>query len=297
MTLSWDATGDIVMKREKQNYYYESTTTNLIKGGPSLSITSTLSKSHGTMDIIQWMNCFIEKYKQVYGYSEQFSKPPIIHPDCALVFLSAGIQIFNRNETMNRYIARCWRIIHHTASKQDLEITIVHACLDHFMKNVKKNASKHLNKKQVPFGMWLMPLLFNSSTLDEMIIVWRNICILLLSVNQNDHFKISSSVLPTQDDRSWKQYSANFRREPAGYSYFPRWKPREKTRNPTKGTGSDRRNTASMKSPEGPGTGRFRAGLFDLGSDAAIQLVSNVINEFSKAIGLTMVISICLSMI
>ncbi|CAF1469173.1 unnamed protein product [Adineta ricciae] len=29
--------------------------------------------------------------------------------------------------------------------------------------------------------------------------------------------------------------------------------------------GSDRRNTASMKSTEGPGTGRFRAGLFDLG--------------------------------
>ncbi|CAF1141882.1 unnamed protein product [Adineta ricciae] len=42
----------------------------------------------------------------------------------------------------------------------------------------------------------------------------------------------------TQDDRSWKQYSANFRRKPAGYSYFPRWKPREKTRSPTKGTGN-----------------------------------------------------------
>ena len=43
--------------------------------------------------------------------------------------------------------------------------------------------------------MWLMALLVNSNTLDEMIIVWRNICILLLSVNQNDHFKIFSSFL------------------------------------------------------------------------------------------------------
>ncbi len=31
------------------------------------------------------------------------------------------------------------------------------------------------------------------------------------------------------------------------------------------GTGSVYRNTASMKSPEYHGTGRFRAGLFDLG--------------------------------
>ncbi|CAF1412635.1 unnamed protein product [Adineta ricciae] len=201
MPLSWDATGGIVMKREKQIYYYELTMTNLIKGGPSLPITSMLSESHGTMDIIHWMNCFIEKYKQIYGYSEQFPKPPIIHSDRALVFLNAGIQIFNRDETMNRYIERCWRIIHRTASKQDLEITIVHACLGHFMKNVKKHASKHMNKKQVPFGMWLMALLVNSNTLNEMIIVWRNICTLLLSVNQNDHFKISLSVLSKMADQ------------------------------------------------------------------------------------------------
>ncbi len=39
----------------------------------------------------------------------------------ALVFLIAGIQVFNRDETMDRYIERCWRIIQHTASKRDLE--------------------------------------------------------------------------------------------------------------------------------------------------------------------------------
>ncbi len=36
-----------------------------------------------------------------------------------------------------------------------------------------------------------MALLVNNNTLDEMIIVWRNICIVLLSVNQNDQFKMS----------------------------------------------------------------------------------------------------------
>jgi len=40
-----------------------------------------------------------------------------------------------------------------------------------------------------------MALLVNSNTLDEMVIVWRNICIVLTSPNRNDHFKISLSTL------------------------------------------------------------------------------------------------------
>jgi hypothetical protein len=43
--------------------------------------------------------------------------------------------------------------------------------------------------------MWLMALLVNSNTLNEMVIVWRNICIVLLSSSQNDRFKISLSTL------------------------------------------------------------------------------------------------------
>ncbi len=40
-----------------------------------------------------------------------------------------------------------------------------------------------------------MALLVNSNTLDEMIIVWRNICIVLMSPNRNDQFQISLSTL------------------------------------------------------------------------------------------------------
>ena len=122
---------------------------SLQKGGSSLPITVMLTTSHGTMDIIHWMNCFIEKCKQVYGFSYALPKPPIIHCDRALVFHLVSIQVFNDDEAMDRYIERCWRIIQRTATKRDLEITIVHACLGRFMKNVKRNASKDLDKKQV----------------------------------------------------------------------------------------------------------------------------------------------------
>jgi uncharacterized protein YbgA (DUF1722 family) len=101
------------------------------------------------MDIVHWMNCFRQKYKQVYGFSNPLPKPPVIHSDRALVFLIAGIQFFNNDETLNNYVERCWRIVQRTATKRDLELTVVHSCLGHFMKNVKKHASKDLKKKQV----------------------------------------------------------------------------------------------------------------------------------------------------
>ncbi|CAF1327049.1 unnamed protein product [Rotaria sp. Silwood1] len=199
--LSWDATGGIIINRNKRIFYYELTMTSLTKGGSSLPVTVMVSASHGTMDIVHWMNCFIEKYKQVYGFSNPFPKPPVIHCDRSPVFLLAGIQVFNGDETMDRYMERCWRIIQRAATKRDLEITVVHACLGHFMKNVKRNASKILSKKQVSLGMWFMALLVNCNTLDEMIIIWRNVCIVLLSTNQNDQFKISLSTLSKMADQ------------------------------------------------------------------------------------------------
>jgi hypothetical protein len=147
--LSWDATGGIVSNHGKRTYYYELSMSNIDKGGPSLAITTMLSTSHGTMDIVHWINCFIEKYKTVYGFTNPFPKPPVIHSDRALVFLLAGIQIFNGDETMKLYIERCWRIIQGVASREDRKLTVVHACLGHMMKNVKKYASKDLKKKQV----------------------------------------------------------------------------------------------------------------------------------------------------
>lgn len=149
MPLSWDATGGIVVNHNKRIYYYELTMSNIKKKGPSFPITVMFSESHGTMDIVQWMNSFIEKYKQVYGYANPFPKPPVIHSDRATVFLNAGIQVFNNDETMNRYIERCWRIVQKIGTIRDLELTVVHSCLGHFMKSIKVNALKDLSKKQV----------------------------------------------------------------------------------------------------------------------------------------------------
>ena len=48
--------------------------------------------------------------------------------------------------------------------------------------------------------MWLVALLVNSDTLDEMSTVWRHICIVLSSPSPNDQFKISHSTLSKMAD-------------------------------------------------------------------------------------------------
>ena len=59
--------------------------------------------------------------------------------------------------------------------------------------------------------MWLVALLVNSNTLEEMASIWRHICIILLSPSQNNHFKISLSTLSKMaDDMNQDPDKTNF---------------------------------------------------------------------------------------
>lgn len=59
--------------------------------------------------------------------------------------------------------------------------------------------------------MWLVGLLVNSSTLKELNVIWRNICIVLMSTNQNDQYKISLSTLSKlADDMNSDPDKTNF---------------------------------------------------------------------------------------
>lgn len=64
---------------------------------------------------------------------------------------------------------------------------------------------------QVPFALWLMSLMINANTLEEMADVWAHICTVLLSPNQNSAFSLSISWLSTAADNVNKDPNkANF---------------------------------------------------------------------------------------
>ena len=152
--ISWDATGGIVINRGRRVYYYEVTIANISNravtnrdlSGPSFPLTAMLSTSHTTMDLVQWLHDFEAAYHKLYGFKTDFPKPPIVHSDGALVFQMAALRFFNGDLMMSTYLKRCWSIVNKTANKDDLEKTIVHSCLSHFSKNVKREAIKCYSK-------------------------------------------------------------------------------------------------------------------------------------------------------
>jgi hypothetical protein len=52
----------------------------------------------------------------------------------------------------------------------------------------------------VPFALWLMSLLLNSNTLEEMGGIWEHICVILLSPTQNSSYSVSISCLSDAAD-------------------------------------------------------------------------------------------------
>jgi hypothetical protein len=155
--VSWDATGGIVMSRGKRVFYYELTIASISipsittkdSSGPSFPVTSMLSDSHSTFDLVQWLQDFERAYRKLHGYKSSFPRPPMVHSDGALVFQMAALRFFNGDLTFSTYLKRCWTVVNRKATKEDLEKTIIHSCLSHFVKNLKHQAAKHYPKQKV----------------------------------------------------------------------------------------------------------------------------------------------------
>ncbi|CAF1397709.1 unnamed protein product [Rotaria sp. Silwood1] len=159
-----------------------------------------LSTTHTTMDLVQWLQEFEAAYRKLYGFKFPFPKPPIVHSDGALVFQMAAMRFFNGDTTISSYLKRSWAIVNRTATNEDLSKTIVHSCLSHFSKSVKRQALQYFSNQKVPFALWIISLLVNSNTLEEMCGIWEHICIVLLSPIQNTSYSLSISCLSTAAD-------------------------------------------------------------------------------------------------
>ncbi|CAM4935949.1 unnamed protein product [Rotaria socialis] len=195
--ISWDATGRIVMSRGKRVYYYELTVTNIASrsvttknlSGPSFPITSMLSSTHTTMDLVRWS--------------------PIVHSDGSLVFQLTAMRFFNGDNTMSAYLKRSWIIVNRKATNEDLSKTVVHSCFAHFSKSVKLQATKFFTKKKVAFVLWTMSLLVNSNTVEEMASMWEHICAYAADNVNNDPDKDNFIIRNVKvDSKGEYQYSS-----------------------------------------------------------------------------------------
>ena len=128
------------MKRTAQGkryLYYELTCRHPVAGGPSIPITCLITTDQSLPLIQYWIDSFRQAEAQTFGHGN-IAKPVQINSDRSMVFLLAAMRTFNQNN-YKQYVDQCFRIVSGTATKSDIQLTVVHvhACATHFMRDCK----------------------------------------------------------------------------------------------------------------------------------------------------------------
>ncbi|CAF5201161.1 unnamed protein product, partial [Rotaria magnacalcarata] len=71
----------------------------------------------------------------------------------------AALYVFN-DENYSAFRARAYRIVTNAAIRNDLSNTNIHACLSHFMLDMRKRVNKYLSEDVREIAMWAIALLF-----------------------------------------------------------------------------------------------------------------------------------------
>ncbi|CAF4236445.1 unnamed protein product, partial [Adineta steineri] len=184
VVLSWDATGGII--QEKLNsprlLYYELSITlpGVVKEDSIVPVTFMISDAHGLVNIIAWIELFKNAYSQVK--IEPFPRPRFILSDRAQVFLIGALRVWN-NETLKDFLNRAYRIVTGNSTNHDNELTNIHACLAHVLKDTRKNINKYIEKKYRELAMWSIALLINTGTWVKFQNNWRLVCYVFLQLH------------------------------------------------------------------------------------------------------------------
>ncbi|CAF4076111.1 unnamed protein product [Adineta steineri] len=185
VVLSWDATGGII--QEKLNsprlLYYELSITlpGVVKEDSIVPVTFMISDAHGLVNIIAWIELFKNAYSQIFS-EKHFPRPRFILSDRAQVFLIGALRVWN-NETLKDYLNRAYRIVTGNSTNYDNELTNIHACLAHVLKDTRKNINKYIEKKYRELAMWSIALLINTETWVEFQNNWRLVCYVFLQLH------------------------------------------------------------------------------------------------------------------
>ncbi|CAF0902184.1 unnamed protein product [Adineta steineri] len=185
VVLSWDATGGII--QEKLNsprlLYYELSITlpGVVKEDSIVPVTFMISDAHGLVHIIAWIELFKNAYSQIF-FEKPFPRPRFILSDRAQVFLIGALRVWN-NETLKDFLNRAYRIVTSNSTNHDNELTNIHACLAHVLKDTRKNINKYIEKKYRELAMWSIALLINTGTWVEFQNNWRLVCYVFLQLH------------------------------------------------------------------------------------------------------------------
>ena len=100
------------------------------------------------------MSRFRNDKKKINGAS-RFSQPVQINIDRAMVFVVTVMRVFNK-ETLVMFLEKCSKILHGIATLKESQLTVIHTCAFHFMRNAKGIIKRTMKVGSRSAGMWML---------------------------------------------------------------------------------------------------------------------------------------------
>ena len=84
-----------------------------------------------------------------------------------MVFVVTAVRVFN-NETLVMFLERSWKILHGSATLKELQLTVIHTCAFHFMRNAKETVKRAMKVGSRSAGMRMLSLLMNRENIRDL---------------------------------------------------------------------------------------------------------------------------------
>ena len=184
LPLFWDATGNVVRRGTdgKKYLYYELTIQNPTDHKMGIPIAGMVSEDHSLPTVLDWIECFRQGEKKLFGYSN-ICQPKSITSDQSWVFILSALKVFN-NEDLSEYLIRLWKQLGTVSDTSDKK-TAVHLCTSHIMNNFKKFLMKNY-KKHAKFALTWLGLLLNTTKIEKAAEILHDILVCLQVPVLND---------------------------------------------------------------------------------------------------------------
>ena len=209
--LYFDATGYVIGKipfpADKSVFYYSLVLNSQEKGLPSIPVAEMISNSHTMADIANFLH---RVQRSLRALKPSVRYPRKIEVDFSWALIHGVLLGFNQ-ETLLAYICKKWRELQ---KKEVTEKCLVHICAAHMIHSYSRKLEQLTNDKELrQLHLYIFATMQNSSSIEEITDVFKNLCVISLSTQETN---TEQSSLKALHEKIKKQH---FAKENAEYSW------------------------------------------------------------------------------
>ena len=191
--LYFDATGCVIGKipfqADKSVFYYSLVLNSQEKGLPGIPVAEMISNSHTTADIANFLHR-VQRSLRALKPSVQYPRKIEVDFSWALIH---GVLLGLNQETLLAYICKKWRELQ---KKEVTEKCLVHICAAHMIHSYSRKLGQLTNDKELrQLHLYIFATMQNSSSIEEITDVFKNLCVISLSTQETNTVQSSLKTL------------------------------------------------------------------------------------------------------